>query len=181
MPEHAFAGWLTDQPSSVTIKTTPSDRLAITGKIMGRGMAFGCDPRHMGKFCGYYFAVPGDYSFPMINQLRFLQFSLFLFASMLLAPTFLGAQVRKACEGGITLKLSSGITPQGSLILAEITSTKLLPELTAEWDGKPMPLWKEGETNKTLHGLLGVDLEKAPGKYDWKCLPENFARKRGDV
>jgi hypothetical protein len=35
MPEHAVAGWLTDHPSSVTIKTTPRDRLAITGKIMG--------------------------------------------------------------------------------------------------------------------------------------------------
>jgi hypothetical protein len=34
MPEHAFAGWLTDQPSSVRIKNTPRDRLAITGKIM---------------------------------------------------------------------------------------------------------------------------------------------------
>ena len=37
MPVHAVAGWLTDHPSSVTIKTTPRDRLAITGKIMGRG------------------------------------------------------------------------------------------------------------------------------------------------
>lgn len=34
MPEHAVAGWLTDHPSSVTIKTTPRDRLAITRKIM---------------------------------------------------------------------------------------------------------------------------------------------------
>ena len=37
MPEHVVAGWLTDHPSSVTIKTTPRDRVAITGKIMGRG------------------------------------------------------------------------------------------------------------------------------------------------
>jgi hypothetical protein len=48
MPEHANAGWLTDQPSSVTIKTTPSDRLAITGKIMERKLAAGCDCGHIG-------------------------------------------------------------------------------------------------------------------------------------
>jgi hypothetical protein len=34
MPEHAGAGWLTDQLSSVTIKATPRDRLAIAGKIV---------------------------------------------------------------------------------------------------------------------------------------------------
>jgi hypothetical protein len=37
MPVHTVAGGLTDHPSSVTIKSTPRDRLAITGKIMGRG------------------------------------------------------------------------------------------------------------------------------------------------
>ncbi len=41
MPVHAVAGWLTDHPSSVTIKTTPRDRLAITGKMMGRGTVVG--------------------------------------------------------------------------------------------------------------------------------------------
>ncbi len=52
--------------------------------------------------------------------------------------------------------------------MAEIAATKPLPDLTAEWDGKSTPLWKEGDAKKTLHGLLGVDLEKAPGKYEWK-------------
>lgn len=84
------------------------------------------------------------------------------------APNGLLAQVRKSCAGGLSLKLSAGVTPQGSLILADITSAKPLADLTAEWDGKPTPLWKEGTATKTLHGLLGVDLEKPPGKYDWK-------------
>jgi hypothetical protein len=59
MPEHALAGWLTDHPSSVTIKTTPRDRLAITGKIMGRESRAGCDPGHVGMCCGYQVLVPG--------------------------------------------------------------------------------------------------------------------------
>lgn len=58
MPEHV-AGWLTDHPSSVTIKTTPRDRLAITGKIMEGERVAGCDRGHVGMFSGYQFLVPG--------------------------------------------------------------------------------------------------------------------------
>ena len=48
MPVHATSGWLTDaaQPRSATIKTTPRDRLAITGKIVGEEGKRGCDTRH---------------------------------------------------------------------------------------------------------------------------------------
>lgn len=48
MPVHAKSGWLTDtaQPRSATIKTTPRDRLAITGKIVGEDGKSGCDRRH---------------------------------------------------------------------------------------------------------------------------------------
>jgi murein DD-endopeptidase MepM/ murein hydrolase activator NlpD len=49
----------------------------------------------------------------------------------------------------------------------EVTSAKALPEVTSEWDGKAEPLWKEGQ-KAALHGLIGIDLEKAPGPYEWK-------------
>ncbi len=104
----------------------------------------------------------------MNHRLRFLRFTLFLLGFSVAIPNSLLAQVRKSCATGITLKLSAGVTPQGSLILVDILGTKPPPDLTAEWDGKPAPLWKEGAATKTLHGLLGVDLEKPPGKYDWK-------------
>lgn len=114
----------------------------------------------------------------MSHRLRFLGFALFVLGSSMAAPNRLLAQVRKSCGPGLALKLSAGVTPQGSLILADITSAKPLPDLTAEWDGKPTPLWKEGSATKTLHALLGVDLEKAPGKYEWKISwngPEGMA------
>jgi len=104
----------------------------------------------------------------MSHRLRFLCSALFVLGSSVAAPNRLLAQVRKSCGPGLALKLSAGVTPQGSLILADITSAKPLPDLTAEWDGKPTPLWKEGSATRTLHALLGVDLEKAPGKYEWK-------------
>ena len=104
----------------------------------------------------------------MSHRLRFLCFALFLLGSSIVAPNCPLAQVRKSCGAGLTLKLSASVTPQGSLILADITGTKSLPDLTAEWDGNPTPLWKEGAATKTQHGLLGVDLEKPPGKYELK-------------
>jgi murein DD-endopeptidase MepM/ murein hydrolase activator NlpD len=122
----------------------------------------------MVMFCVNYFAITGDGPLLMCKQLRFLCCALFLLGTILAAPVRLCAQIRKSCEDGVLLKLSAGITSQGSLILADITSVKPLPEFTAQWDGKPTPLWTEGEAKKTLHALLGVDLEKAPGKYDWK-------------
>ncbi len=78
------------------------------------------------------------------------------------------AQVRKVCPGGVTLKSSAGIAAQGSILLTEVLGPKSLPKFTSEWDGQDVPLWREDEKSPTLHGLIGIDLEKVPGKYEWK-------------
>jgi hypothetical protein len=78
------------------------------------------------------------------------------------------AQIRKSCTGGVTLKVSAGITPQGSLLLAEVHGPASLPAFSSQWDGQAISLWREEEKSPVLHGLIGVDLEKAPGKYEWK-------------
>jgi hypothetical protein len=46
MAGHAIAGRLTDQASSVTIKTTPDDRLTITGTIVKVQAQARCDHGH---------------------------------------------------------------------------------------------------------------------------------------
>ena len=76
--------------------------------------------------------------------------------------------VRKSCGEGITLKLNAAIATQGSLLVAEVASTNIVPAITAEWDGRAIPVWSEGKNPTSLHALLGVDLEKAPGRYEWK-------------
>ena len=78
------------------------------------------------------------------------------------------AQVRKSCGDGITLKLNAALAAQGSLLAGEVASTKALPVIKAEWDGRPIPVWGESPNPGSLHVLLGVDLEKAPGRYEWK-------------
>jgi murein DD-endopeptidase MepM/ murein hydrolase activator NlpD len=78
------------------------------------------------------------------------------------------AQVLKKCVDGISLKLSAASVPQGALIQAEVAAAKTLSaQTTAEWNGKPSLLWSE-EGTRTLHGLIGMDLETVPGRYEWK-------------
>ena len=78
------------------------------------------------------------------------------------------AQVRKACGNGLTLKLSAAAAAQGSLLLGEVVGPMGLTGMKADFNGREIPLWSEGEKAATLHGLIGVDLETKPGKYEWK-------------
>ena len=76
--------------------------------------------------------------------------------------------LKKNCGGGIVAKLSSGSASQGSLLLGEISGVKVSQEVSGDWDGRATPFWRETANSTTLHALLGVDLEKAPGSYEWK-------------
>ena len=69
------------------------------------------------------------------------------------------------------LRLSAPASSQGSLLLAELRSPKPLAEVAATWDEKQIPFWPEtAPPPKGLdvrHALVGVDLEKPAGKYDF--------------
>jgi murein DD-endopeptidase MepM/ murein hydrolase activator NlpD len=86
----------------------------------------------------------------------------------LLPATQPPAPLRKSCGDGVTLRASSGVAAQGSLLLTQVTAPKDVAQLASEWDGREAALWREQEKSAVLHGLLGVDLEKAPGQYQWK-------------
>jgi hypothetical protein len=81
------------------------------------------------------------------------------------------AATKFACGQGVELRLSAPASSQGSLLLAELRSPKPLAEVAATWDDKPISFWQETATaSKGLdvrHALLGVDLEKPAGKYDF--------------
>jgi murein DD-endopeptidase MepM/ murein hydrolase activator NlpD len=76
--------------------------------------------------------------------------------------------LRKSCGDGVSLRATAGVTAQGSLLLTQVVAPRDVTQLTSEWDGRATPLWREQEKFTVLHGLLGVDLEKAPGQYEWK-------------
>jgi len=73
-----------------------------------------------------------------------------------------------ACTPGTTLRLSAPEFSQGSLLLIELKSAKPLMEVQGEWDGRSIPLWPEVASEAQRKGLVGVDLEKAPGEYELK-------------
>jgi murein DD-endopeptidase MepM/ murein hydrolase activator NlpD len=78
------------------------------------------------------------------------------------------AEAAGSCSAGITLHLSAPESSQGSLLLAEVKSAKPLTEIKGEWGGRTVLFWHEGNTTAVHKGLLGVDLEKAPGAYELK-------------
>jgi len=78
------------------------------------------------------------------------------------------AQIRKTCPEGVVLKVSAGLAMQGALLLTEVAGSQRLSEVSSEWDGQAVPLWHETDRSVSLRGLIGVDLEKAPGHYEWK-------------
>jgi murein DD-endopeptidase MepM/ murein hydrolase activator NlpD len=78
------------------------------------------------------------------------------------------AQIRKSCPGGVVLRASAGLAAQGSLLQTEVLGPKTVAKFSSEWDGVAIPLWHEDEKSPVWRGLLGVDLEKAPGRYEWK-------------
>jgi murein DD-endopeptidase MepM/ murein hydrolase activator NlpD len=73
-----------------------------------------------------------------------------------------------ACTAGAELRLSAPESSQGSLLLVEVKSTKPLAEVKGEWGERSVPFWQESGNSGEERGLLGVDLEKAPGKYELK-------------
>jgi murein DD-endopeptidase MepM/ murein hydrolase activator NlpD len=64
--------------------------------------------------------------------------------------------------------LSAPESSQGSLLLVRLKSAKPLAEVKGEWSERSVPFWQETGTLSEERGLLGVDLEKAPGKYELK-------------
>jgi murein DD-endopeptidase MepM/ murein hydrolase activator NlpD len=102
--------------------------------------------------------------FPFCKPIAFFVRLSFITAIIVFVVHPASAQARKTCPGGVVLRATAGITSQGSLLLAEVTGAKGATP-ASEWDAHAEPLWKEGAG---WHALLGVDLEKKPGVYEWK-------------
>jgi murein DD-endopeptidase MepM/ murein hydrolase activator NlpD len=73
------------------------------------------------------------------------------------------------------LRLSSPVSSQGSLLLVELKSARTLTEVKGDWGGRSIPFWQENNRAAVHAGLLGVDLEKAPGLYELKVTAQKAA------
>jgi len=96
-------------------------------------------------------------------------------AGLLLPASVRCAAVNALCRGGMELRLSAPQASQGSLILAQVRSQKTLHEVTGKWNERNVYFWEGGSSAAARRGvknhlneaLLGVDLEKAPGDYEF--------------
>ncbi len=73
-----------------------------------------------------------------------------------------------ACTPGTELRLSAPESSQGSLLLIELKSALQLTEVKGDWGGRKVAFWQESGKEGIQRGLVGVDLEKAPGEYELK-------------
>jgi murein DD-endopeptidase MepM/ murein hydrolase activator NlpD len=85
------------------------------------------------------------------------------------------AKEAASCDAGIKLHLSAPESSQGSLLLVEVKSEKQLADLKGDWDGRSVPFWLEAGGEAVQKGLVGVDLEKAPGEYELKVTGQRAA------
>ena len=95
-------------------------------------------------------------------------FALACLAAAALLPPGAMAKGSGTCTAGTTLRLSALESSQGSLLLIEVKSAKPLSEVQGDWGGRSVPFWREVASETRRKGLLGVDLEKAPGAYALK-------------
>jgi Peptidase family M23 len=79
-------------------------------------------------------------------------------------PFVAGAQQLQPCGKGVSLRLNAGLAAQGALLELTLDSAAPISDLSGNWAGNPLPFWAVGD--HVHHALLGVDLERAPGKYD---------------
>jgi murein DD-endopeptidase MepM/ murein hydrolase activator NlpD len=73
-----------------------------------------------------------------------------------------------ACTSGAELRLSGSESSQGGLLLVEVKSAQAFAEVKGDWGERSVPFWHETENAGEERGLLAVDLEKPPGKYELK-------------
>src|SRR5262249_17228363 len=67
------------------------------------------------------------------------------------------------CTGGLGVSLKWKSPEQGGVSLVEISAPASAADaITATWDGKPVPVWRESPRGP-WRALVGVDVERKPG------------------
>jgi murein DD-endopeptidase MepM/ murein hydrolase activator NlpD len=113
-----------------------------------------------------------------LGEDKLRRFSFRIRALIVLGATLsLGAAARSEdCGNGVKLTLSAPEAAQGTLLLAQVRSTKPLGEVSGRWNERDVPFWQDGKKEHAgssadvRKALLGVDLEKAAGKYEFTVV-----------
>ena len=106
----------------------------------------------------------------MIRKWRRWLAGVCLAAAATLLPAGAMGKEAVACTPGTEMHLSAPESSQGSLLLIELKSAHVLAEVKGEWGERSIPFWRENSNDTTQRGLVGVDLEKAPGEYELRVM-----------
>jgi len=102
-----------------------------------------------------------------------------LLAGLMTCLVLCGGAVNAAeaphCSGGLELRLTAAQASQGSLFLAEVRSATALRDVMGTWNDRDVYFWKANVVAGTKRAkdtdwreaLVGVDLEKTPGAYQF--------------
>ncbi len=90
---------------------------------------------------------------------------------------FAPADRAEDCGSGVVLRLSAPDAAQGTLMLAQVRSDEPLGEVSGKWNEREVPFWREPKERsassvEVREALLGVDLEKAAGKYEFSVAAQ---------
>ncbi|HYL47092.1 MAG TPA: M23 family metallopeptidase [Candidatus Limnocylindrales bacterium] len=92
-------------------------------------------------------------------------------AATLLFPSLSAAQKKsipaRDCSAGVSLAMAAATGTQGGLLRLYVRSITAIRDLKGEWVGGAIPFWPDAKIKNLEHGLLGIDLERAPGKYNF--------------
>ena len=86
---------------------------------------------------------------------------LYLSSGVFSGPLLAKDRTPQTCGPGVTLKLSAPSSSQGSLLLLEIRSRKLLAEVRAEWNSKSVPFWQVHNASPDTSKVASADLRQA--------------------
>jgi len=99
---------------------------------------------------------------------------IFFAATTTFAGQTKAAQAKKATARDCGARISVLVTPtsaaQGGLLRLDVRGRSALLDVKGEWtqhdSPRAVPFWPDTQSKLLFHGLLGVDLERPPGKYD---------------
>ncbi|MGH9787649.1 MAG: M23 family metallopeptidase [Candidatus Acidiferrales bacterium] len=89
-------------------------------------------------------------------------------AALLLAPPMAGW----ACAEGIEVRFRPERAAQGGVVLVEVRAAEALEGLRGHWGGETIHFWSDAEAGGAQRALIGVDLNRLPGKALLKLSAE---------
>lgn len=76
------------------------------------------------------------------------------------------ADAPEDCISGVTIKVSSPLPPQGSLLRVTVRSDSPLANVHGEWAGRAVGFWQDGARSTVYRAFLGIDLEQPAGDQE---------------